>query len=31
MNDMFRQMEELFSKVDKLTKEVKTQQKKSNV
>ena len=27
MNDMFRQMEELFSKVDKLTKEAKTQQK----
>ena len=31
MNDMFRQMEELFSKVDKLTKEVKLNKKKSNV
>ena len=27
MNDMFRQMEELFSKVDKLTLEVQIQKK----
>ena len=30
MNDMFRQMEELFSKVDKLTIELKTQNKEIN-